>query len=370
MTSRSTGTSVELFALEPTAAQLVVRTTAPVARVSVGGEERRVRTSKGIGAVVVDGLEPATSHSIRVDGEEAGELRTLAEPPGPYLGRFATVSDLHVGETGFGRAPRLHLSDEPEASHPVICLRAALAEIQAWGAEALYVKGDISHDSRAAEYDRAAKLLSTFDGVLHVIRGNHDGGNHRHEAPAPALARHGIELSVGTTATKAAGLDVVLVDTVHRGREHGFAPPSDDQVFELAARGGPMMIVQHHQLMTTRFPYYLPAGVYQPDAGRFLDRIAAENPAVLVTSGHTHRHRRRNHGPIVVTEVGSVKDYPGTWAGYLVYEGGVVQTVRRVMSPTALAWTERTRRNALGAWGRWSPGTLSDRSFSHTWPTR
>ena len=43
----------------------------------------------------------------------------------------------------------------------------------------------------------------------------------------------------------------------------------------------------------------------------------------------------------MVTEVGSVKDHPGTWAGYLVYEGGIVQTVRRIMDPTALAWTER-----------------------------
>ena len=64
-----------------------------------------------------------------------------------------------------------------------------------------------------------------------------------------------------------------------------------------------------------------------------------------------------------------MKDYPGTWAGYLVYEGGIVQTVRRIMDPAALAWTERTRRNAMGAWGRWSPGRLTDRSFSHPWPT-
>ena len=45
----------------------------------------------------------------------------------------------------------------------------------------------------------------------------------------------------------------------------------------------------------------------------------------------------------MVTEVGSTKDHPGTWAGYLVYEGGIVQTVRRIMDPTALAWTERAR---------------------------
>jgi predicted phosphodiesterase len=279
------------------------------------------------------------------------------------------VSDLHIGETGFGRAPRLHLSHEPAQSHPVVCMQAALPELQTWGAEGLIVKGDISHDSRAAEYDLAGRLLSTFEGPIHVIRGNHDGGNHRHEAPGPALARHGLRVPTGTTMARLAGLPVVFGDTVHPGREHGFAPPVDDPIFELVGQDGPVMVVLHHQLMTTRFPYYLPAGVYQPYAGRFLDGIADRNPAVLVTTGHTHRHRRRAHRSIVVTEVGSVKDYPGTWGGYLVYEGGIVQTVRRIMAPAALAWTEATRRNAFGAWGRWSPGRLTDRSFAHTWPT-
>ena len=79
--------------------------------------------------------------------------------------------------------------------------------------------------------------------------------------------------------------------------------------------------------------------------------MGGANPATLVTTGHTHRHRRRRHGPVVVTEVGSVKDHPGTWAGYLVYEGGIVQTVRRIMDPTALAWTERTRDLGLRRMG-------------------
>ena len=79
----------------------------------------------------------------------------------------------------------------------------------------------------------------------------------------------------------------------------------------------------------------------------------------MVTSGHTHRHRARRHGPLLVTEVGSPKDYPGTWAGYLVYEGGIVQTVRRVMAPEAIRWTQRTARMFGGAWGRWSPGRLT-----------
>jgi hypothetical protein len=98
--------------------------------------------------------------------------------------------------------------------------------------------------------------------------------------------------------------------------------------------------------------------------------VAAANPATLVTAGHTHRNRRRRHGPIPITEVGSPKDYPGVWAGYAIHEGGIRQIVRRTADPHVLAWTERTGDTVMGQWRRWSPGSLDDRCFSHTWPAR
>ena len=38
-----------------------------------------------------------------------------------------------------------------------------------------------------------------------------------------------------------------------------------------------------------------------------------------------------------------MKDFPGTWAEYEVYDGGVVQIVHRISSPEALAWSEQCR---------------------------
>ena len=361
---------VEVFAVEPSAAQLVVRSEHDGDNaVSVGSRSALVSVHDGVGAVVLDGLEEDTSYAVTINGRPATTLRTLPAPPGRFLGRFATVSDMHIGETGFGRAPRLHLSADAASAHPVVCLRAALAELVAWGAEGLVVKGDLTHDSRAAEYDLAGELLAACGLPLWAIPGNHDGGNHRHDDGSVHLARHQIVLHEQTTAADLAGLQVVLANTVHPGREHGFAPIDDARLFELLGQGRPTLLVLHHQLMTTPFPYYLPPGIYGPAAKRLLDRIAATNPATMVTTGHTHRHRRRRHGPVMISEVGSTKDHPGTWAGYLVYEGGIVQTVRRIMEPEALAWTEDTRRSALGAWGRWSPGRLTDRCFTHRWPT-
>jgi hypothetical protein len=149
----------QVFALEPRAAQVVVRGPDGQWAVSVGGHDTAVDVTGGVGAAVIEGLEPDTAYEVRVDGRPATRLRTLAEPPGAYLGRFATVSDLHVGEIGFGHAPRFHLTRNPATAHPVVCLRAALAELTAWGAEGLVVKGDVSHDSRLHEYELVAAEL-------------------------------------------------------------------------------------------------------------------------------------------------------------------------------------------------------------------
>jgi hypothetical protein len=72
----------------------------------------------------------------------------------------------------------------------------------------------------------------------------------------------------------------------------------------------------------------------------------------------------------VVAEVGSPQDFPGTWTGYVVHEGGIRQVVRRVAAPEAMAWTESTKGCFAGLWGRWSPGTLPQRCFTHPWPRR
>ena len=128
---------------------------------------------------------------------------------------------------------------------------------------------------------------------------------------AALLALHGITLHDRTTELKLGGLRVILANTVHPGHEHGYPPADDDPLFDLLAHPAPTMLVLHHQLMTSRIPYYLPPGVPAPAARRLLDQIDAANPATLVTTGHTHRHRRRQHGRVVVTEVGSTKDHPG-----------------------------------------------------------
>jgi hypothetical protein len=58
-----------------------------------------------------------------------------------------------------------------------------------------------------------------------------------------------------------------------------------------------------------------------------------------------------------------VKDYPGTWAEYRVFEGGVLQIHRRISTPEALAWSEQTREMYAGTYAGYALGSLADRCF-------
>jgi len=98
--------------------------------------------------------------------------------------------------------------------------------------------------------------------------------------------------------------------------------------------------------------------------------VAFRRPAIIAyAAGHTHRHRvRRMHlSGIPSIEVGCVKDFPGTWAEYRVYDGGILQVVHRMSTPDALAWSEqcRTLYADFGVdYATYAMGSLQDRCFA------
>jgi predicted phosphodiesterase len=166
------------------------------------------------------------------------------------------------------------------------------------------------------------------------------------------------------------GLRIVAADTTSPDRRTGrIDHVAADVIDAVGDADGPTFVALHHQLGVRSVPTYLPIGIDGAEAYPFVEALARANPATMVSSGHTHRHRRRQHHGVVITEVGSPKDFPGTWAGYVVHARGISQVVRQVAAADVLDWTDRSTAAALGAWGWWSPGRLSDRCFSHTWPT-
>lgn len=329
----------------------------------------------GPGAVTVTGLGPDAHHDVEVSGPGLGDhgpvvlgARTLARPSGALLHRLVTVSDVHLGSTGTGYFNTIIEKPEPETPHPQRCFAAALEEATAWGADAVVVKGDLVDANTDEAWRHAGDVLSGFELPVHLVPGNHEWVHSRVRHPADAIAELGLHLEQDVGWRDLPGLRLVLVDTSVPGTDWGQVAAVTDHVADVVAgTAGPALIAMHHHPMRFRLPAHLPPGIPGPEARRFLSTVGRANPRTLVTSGHTHRHRRREHGPVTVTEVGSTKDFPGTWAGYEVYEGGLVQTVHRIERPDCIRWTDHTRRAAGGLWQLWSPGRLDDRCFTRCW---
>ena len=381
-----------LFAVEDTTVQLTWdQRGLGVTRLEVGDRRIDIHERSGPDALVVTHLDPSSEiRWVDRSGWRRPVARTLPSPTGPELFRFATISDMHFGERSFGYRSTIVERPRPEQFHPERATRAALSELAAWGAEAVVIKGDITHGGKARQWERFADVLTDVELPVVMIPGNHDTGEgspserrqRRHpddELPdrtppipvAEARTRLGLEPAGPVQVLDVPGLRILALDTTVSGKRVGQLAHLTD---EATARAGevatPVFVALHHQLLNLPVAHHPPPGIPAGQSRAFLDRLQAANPAAFVSSGHTHRHRRRMHDTIVLTEVGSPKDYPGTWAGYVVHEGGIRQVVRRVAAPDVLAWTDRTARAALGAWGRWSPGTLDDRCFTHVWPTR
>jgi 3',5'-cyclic-AMP phosphodiesterase len=341
------------------------------------GGRRLPANMGGPGALTVCGLEPDTTYEAVLSGP--GVVRHLATAvrtaPTPQLGealyRFATISDMHVGERFVGPARRLR-DPRPRPDdldpYPIRCAVAALAEAQDWGAELLVVKGDLTYAARPAETSLVADALASTRVPVQAILGNHDVAGRADVAAV--LGERGIPAHRDACSMDLPGLRLVFGHTpvpgLHGGRLGG---EHARDLAELAGgTAGPVVLIVHHPPRRLPVQTYYPPSISWRDSNRLLGEVSAQNPSTLVLAGHTHRNRLyRSHG-VLVSEVGATKDYPGQWAGYTVYERGIRQVVRRIMRPDVIAWTEMTKRVALGLWGWWSPGRLSDRCWVVEWP--
>lgn len=375
----STRHRLRVFAVEDTTVQLTWSSLpAGPLEIRVGATHVDLDFQGGPGCISVADLEADKEHTAIVRGPSLPsggvslQFRTLAPPPGPELYRFATLSDMHIGISGFDY--RNHMVEEPAPgidAHTLRCTRAAVDELLHWGAQRVFLKGDITERGLPDEWDDVAKIFANLPVPIDAVAGNHDTKSVEGKIPpSEGATRAGLYLATEPEAVDLPGLRVVLTPTTRMGHNRGrITRERAEQVAALLREAStPAMVLLHHYLQVTPVAWFWPPGIPRAQATRFLRAVLDANPRTFITSGHTHRHRRRSVGPLVLTEVGSPKDYPGTWAGYAVHEGGIRQVVRRVESPDCLGWLERTRGAALGAWGRWSPGLLRSRCFTHFWP--
>lgn len=300
-------------------------------------------------------------------------VHTLARPDGELLCRIGTVNDLHFGEVEAGRVDDHEDGPvrrvEPGATaYPVVMNRAAVAEMSAVDLAAVIVKGDVSTEGTDDEFATFESIYGpAFGDRLHTVRGNHDA----------ASARPRYE---GDRWIELPGVAIALLDTAVASRPNGSL--SSAQLAWLddcaAAATSPVIVMGHHQqwIGNGRTAAEL-SPVEMADDYFGIDRTASDalaavierRPAIVAyASGHTHRHRvRRTARGVPSIEVGCVKDFPGTWAEYRVYETAVLQVVHRISSPEALAWSEKCR-DLYSDFGldytEYALGTLQDRCFT------
>jgi 3',5'-cyclic AMP phosphodiesterase CpdA len=190
------------------------------------------------------------------------------------------------------------------------------------------------------------------------VRGNHDGD----------LA------AFPTQEVILPGVILAILDTVIPGRPSGCLSPDElDWLDELGGRADrPVLVFGHHHVFDpesrSRPETYF--GI-NPDDSEQLVAVVARRPALVgYFAGHTHRNRVRRFRPtgqVPWVEVACVKDFPGTWAEYQIYEGGALQIHHRIASPEALAWSEACRAMIGGLYPAYAMGELADRCFT-IWP--
>ncbi len=310
-----------------------------------------------------DGLSPDTEHDL---GGVA--VRTLPRPSGELLCRFATVNDVHFGEVEAGRVDDLTEGPirraEPGAEpYPEVMNRSAAAEMATIDPTAVIVKGDLSVDGEPVEWDAfEACYRAPFGDRLHVVRGNHDAYRHQSEY-------------AGDQRIELPGVIVALLDTAMPGATPGTITTEQlDWLDDLCATADrPVFVMGHHQQWIGDGPDAKRSDDYfglHPDASDRLDALTARRASVIAyAAGHTHRHRVRpmTRSGVPSIEIGCTKDFPGTWAEYRVYEGGIMQVVHRMSTPEALAWSESCR-GLYADFGidyeTYALGTLADRCFT------
>jgi Icc protein len=294
---------------------------------------------------------------------EGRSVRTLPRP-GELLTTVCTVNDVHFGEVecgildGFDDGP-VYRSEPGEEPYPTMMNRCAVSEMLAADPAAVVVKGDLTAKGTEEEYQQFLDMYEpAFGDRLHHVRGNHDA---YHGATFADRAPFRVDLP---------GVTLAVLDTTVPGLASGGLSGETlawlDQLGAEADR--PVLVFGHHHPWnpggSVRPEAYF--GIHPDDSEKLIEVVARHPRLVGYFAGHTHRNRVRRFqatGEVPWVEVAAVKDFPGAWAEYRVFEGGILQVFRRISSPEALAWSEKTRDMYGGLYDRYALGDLTDRCF-------
>lgn len=319
-------------------------------------------------AVVFDGANCRRYDDLQPDTEYSyggPTWRTLPRPGGERLSTVATVNDTHFGEDQCGIAelnigPVLSVGPGEEP-YPEVMNRGAVAEIASVCPDAVVAKGDLTSTGLREEYARfEACYRPPFGDRLLVTLGNHDNRPDRRAFDVPPAQ----EVAVP------GALLAVLDTTVPEGGGGSLTADQLSWLDELGSRADrPVMVFGHHPCWQADASRWAAApNALDLDSSLALMGVFRRRPRLVgYFCGHTHRNALRRFEPAGTApfvEVACVKDFPGSWAEYRVFEGGILQVHHRISSPGALAWSERCRSMFAGQYPSYALGELSDRCFA------
>lgn len=345
--------------------------------------------------VRVEGLEPATSYriEIRVPGAESPgpgrylpeSVETLPAPEGDEVASFATLNDLHFGEPRFGGTlledgefgdtePGFGVVTETDDDVPYwqVMNEDAVADINALGVDATFIKGDIADRGLPEQFEIARRTFEGFKAPHHAFLGNHDhyGLLSDQEVDGYAL----MQQPAAPRAVDLGGWRLLLLDTVEPGEHHGVFPDERldwlaDALGETRESAVPTLVLTHHQPVPPehfdRYPNSI--GLIPEHSLRVFDLLGAHPQVKGVLIGHTHRNRVRRYpasGRIPFVEVHCTKDYPGGFAHYRLFDDGHYrQEARRTSTSRALAHSTRCSGLFDGGYRHFALGSLDNRSY-------
>jgi 3',5'-cyclic AMP phosphodiesterase CpdA len=349
----------------------------------------------GTRLVLLSGLRPGTQHHIDIvapGGARAaadrffpGVVTTLPAARGRQTASFATLNDLHFGEPRFGgtllpdgsygaAAEGFADVSDGEGDEPYwkVMNDDAVADINAAEVDLVVIKGDIADAGRRDQFAAAAATFARFASPWQAFLGNHDYYGLLEGEPVDGYALLGQQPAPRTLDL--GGWRLVLVDTVEPGAHHGVLPDSRlrwlaDALEQTRAARLPTLVLMHHQPVPHRFADRFPntIGIVPAHSARLFALLGNHPQVKGVLIGHTHQNRVRRYaesGPVPFVEVNCVKDYPGGFAHYRLFDDGTFgQEVRRTSSRRALAHSTRCRDFFAGGYRRFALGELADRSF-------
>jgi predicted phosphodiesterase len=333
----------------------------PLEVITVADDE--VVAFDGPEVVRLGGLTPDRGYDI--GGTTA---RTLARPPGERLATVATVNDTHFGEVRCGHIEGSNLgpvlSAEPGGlPYPEVMNNAAASEIESTVPDLVVAKGDITDAGRPEEWAAFRRCYQArFGERLVFTLGNHD--------VAAATSAHGV--APPAQAVSLPGVTLAVLDTSVAGIEGGRLSTGQlEWLDDLASRADrPVLVLGHHPVKGGRKEWWEVEGLDQASSSALVELVGRRPAIVAYLAGHTHRNRVQRFpstGAVPWVEVACAKDFPGSWAEYRVFEGGILQVHRRVSSPEALRWSEKCRSLFGGLYPAYALGSLSERCLP-IWP--